>query len=167
MYGYNETTLVKESYAVLSEQGLSISSAESLTAGLFSSELASVPGASQVLKGSVTAYTNEIKQAVLGVSNETLATNGAVSQECALEMAKGAKRLFQTDVAIAFTGVAGPDKVGDQEAGVVKLALVLPDGEERVYALSLSGGRNAVRKRAVKYGYFYLLEELKRRNGSK
>ncbi|MBM7837714.1 nicotinamide-nucleotide amidase [Alkalihalobacillus xiaoxiensis] len=167
LYGYNETTLVKESYAVLSEQGLSISSAESLTAGLFSSELASVPGASQVLKGSITAYTNEIKQVVLGVSNETLATNGAVSEECALEMARGAKRLFQTDVAIAFTGVAGPDKVGDQEAGVVKLALVLPDGEERVYALSLSGGRNAVRKRAVKYGYFYLLEELKRRNGSK
>lgn len=167
LYGYNETTLVKESYAFLVQQGLTIASAESLTAGLFSSELASVSGASQVLKGSVTAYSNDIKESVLGVSKETLTAAGAVSEASALEMARGVKRLFQSDVGIAFTGVAGPDSLEEHEAGTVKIGIVLPSNEERVYSLSLSGGRNAVRKRAVKYGYFYLLEELKRRIGSK
>ncbi len=82
-------------------------------------------------------------------------------------MARGVKRLFQTDVAISFTGVAGPEPLEGHEAGSVIMALVFADGTEKTIVLSLSGGRNAVRKRVVKYGYFHLVEELKRRNGSK
>lgn len=167
LYGYNETTLVKETFLRLQASGLTIASAESLTAGLFSSELAAFAGASDVLKGSVTAYSNELKQQLLHVSSATLASDGAISEACALEMARGVKTLYSSDIAISFTGVAGPGVQEGHEAGTVFLALLLPGGKERVYTLSLSGGRNAVRMRVVKFGYFYLLEELKRSNGSK
>ncbi|WP_078391442.1 competence/damage-inducible protein A [Shouchella patagoniensis] len=167
LYGYDETTLVGEMYAMLKQQGLTIASAESLTAGLFSSELAAVAGASDVLKGSITAYGNDVKESILGVSAATLRNFGAISEECALEMARGVKHLFKSDVAISFTGVAGPESLEGHKVGSVIMALVFADGTEKTIRLSLSGGRNAVRKRGVKYGYFHLVEELKRRNGSK
>ncbi len=167
LYGYDETTLVKEVSRYLDEQGLTVACAESFTGGLFASELVSLPGASSILTGSITAYTEEAKTALLGVSQKTLQDHGVVSEACAAEMAQGIQERLQTDVAISFTGVAGPEKQGDIEPGTVVIGIAFPQQPVRTIPLSLSGGRNAVRMRAVKYGFFYLLDELKRRNGNK
>lgn len=85
---------------------------------------------------------------------------------CSRNGSRNSKKL-RTDVAISFTGVAGPEKQGNLEPGTVVIGIAFPQQPVRTIPLSLSGGRNAVRMRAVKYGFFYLLDELKRRNGSK
>src|SRR5207245_5340088 len=91
-----------------------VACAESLTGGSLAARLSSVPGASGYFKGSAVCYTSEAKQAVLGVSRETLEGPGSVSEECALEMARGARRIFRADIAVALTGVAGPDRQDDK-----------------------------------------------------
>ncbi|MCX5783557.1 MAG: CinA family protein [Elusimicrobia bacterium] len=92
----------------LLKRGLTLAVAESCTGGLISHKITQKAGASAYFKGAVVAYSNEAKQKILGVKKQTLASHGAVSPECALEMARGAKKLFNTDCAIATTGIAGP-----------------------------------------------------------
>ena len=89
-------------------QGKTLATAESLTGGGIGAALTAVPGASAVFKGGIISYTNEVKQALLGVSLETLEVHGAVSCQTAEEMAIGARRLLQADVAVSVTGLAGP-----------------------------------------------------------
>lgn len=102
---------------MLRESGKTISFAESCTGGLLSKMITDIPGSSLVFKGAVVSYANEIKNTVLGVDEEILKTFGAVSKETVLEMLKGCKRVFNTDVAAAVTGIAGPDG-GTQEKPV-------------------------------------------------
>jgi nicotinamide-nucleotide amidase len=106
---------------------LTIATAESLTGGGVAARLASSPGASDVLRGGIVAYTEEVKHQVLGVSRETLDGPGVVSEACAREMASGARRALGADVAIALTGAAGPEPHGGQPPGTVWLALETPD----------------------------------------
>ena len=91
-----------------SQRGLTVSTAESLTAGLIAATIGNIPGASAVLKGGAVTYCDEIKHHVLGVSRETLETQTAVSYACAREMASGARELYGTDIAVSATGYAGP-----------------------------------------------------------
>lgn len=88
--------------------GVTVSTAESLTAGLIASTIADIPGASAVLRGGAVTYCDEIKHGVLGVSRETLDCYTAVSFQTAREMASGSLRLFQSDIAVSATGYAGP-----------------------------------------------------------
>lgn len=90
------------------ERGLTIATAESLTAGLIAATIADIPGASAVLKGGAVTYCDEIKHKVLRVESETLDTQTAVSFACAREMATGARALYDADVAVSATGYAGP-----------------------------------------------------------
>lgn len=92
----------------------SISAAESLTGGLFQAELVKVPGISEVFAGGIVSYQENAKQKVLGVPEHILETYGMVSAECAVAMAERARELFDTQLAISFTGVAGPDPTGEQ-----------------------------------------------------
>jgi PncC family amidohydrolase len=109
---------------LLIEQSLTIAVAESCTGGLIAHQLTNVSGSSAYLVGGVVAYSNEVKERVLGVSHETLSEHGAVSEECAREMARGARRLFDTDVAISSTGIAGPTGGTPQKpVGLVYVAL--------------------------------------------
>lgn len=107
-----------------SECGLTIACAESLTAGMVSSAIADVPGASSVLRGGAVTYVNEIKERVLGVSRESIERYTEVSHQVAREMAKGALELFGSDVAVSLTGFAGPgggtelDPVGTVYLGI-------------------------------------------------
>lgn len=94
---------------LLKARGLTVALAESCTGGLVAHRLTNVPGSSAYLLGGVVSYSNEAKQHVLGVSPDTLRVHGAVSAETALEMARGARRLFGADLAVSVTGVAGPD----------------------------------------------------------
>ena len=102
--------------AQLLEKHYTIASCESLTGGLFASTLAEIPGVSGSLKGGVVTYWTEIKEKVAGVSAETVAEHGVVSAETAFEMAAGTRKLFDVDVAVSFTGNAGPDTMEGKPA---------------------------------------------------
>jgi len=109
---------------------LTLATAESCTGGLIGHRLTNVPGSSDYFSGGIIAYANEVKERVLGVSQQTLETHGAVSAETALEMARGARRLLNTTVAISVTGIAGPGGgTLDKPVGLVYIALAAPDFE--------------------------------------
>lgn len=93
---------------ILRKMGKTIALAESCTGGLVGHLITQVPGSSDYLRGGVIAYSNDAKVQLLGVRRETLDQFGAVSEETAIEMAQGARKLFTADYAIAVTGIAGP-----------------------------------------------------------
>jgi len=108
IYAIGEIEMEEVVGDLLKRKNLTISTAESSTGGLISSRIINVPGASKYMIGSVVAYSNDIKEKILGVKKDTLINYGAVSEETAREMALGAKKLFNTDIALSDTGIAGP-----------------------------------------------------------
>jgi len=104
----NASSPEHELIMMLKEKGLTISTAESCTGGLIAKRLTDIPGSSDVFKGSIVAYSNEIKEKYLDVSKDTLRIFGAVSENTAAEMAASASRNFLTDISISTTGIAGP-----------------------------------------------------------
>ena len=145
-----------EIIARMVDRKLHLAIAESLTGGLLTSAFVDVPGASKVLLGSIVAYQSELKHELLGVSRVLLATQGAVDPEVAAQMAIGVRaRLAQKMglneaqvIGLATTGVAGPESQDGKPAGQVFVAVSMSDGDF-VYPLTLSGGRDEVRKSAV------------------
>ena len=133
--------------------------AESLTGGLLADAFVQVPGASKVLRGSVVAYATDVKHSVLGVEEDLLAQVGPVNPEVALAMAVGAANQLGADVALATTGVAGPDEQDGNAVGTVFIALVTPIGSD-VRALQLSGDRASIRNQAVEEAVSMLEEFL-------
>ena len=89
-------------------RGLKLATAESCTGGLVSDRITNVSGSSEYFPGGIVAYSYEAKASLLEVSWNTLNTHGAVSEEVVLEMARGAKKLFGTDIAVSVSGIAGP-----------------------------------------------------------
>ena len=115
---------------LLRSQGLTLSVAESCTGGLLSHRLTNVPGSSDYFIGGVVAYSYDAKEQVLAVRHDTLYDHGAVSEQTALEMARGARRLFHTDVALSITGIAGPGGgLPDKPVGLTYIALSARDRE--------------------------------------
>ena len=114
---------MKELVQMLKENGMTIGSCESLTAGLFTSRMAEVPGASAVLKGGIVTYHTQIKETVAQVSHEVIRDHGVISAECAREMAEHVRRLLDVDLCVSFTGNAGPDCMEGKPAGTVYCAL--------------------------------------------
>jgi nicotinamide-nucleotide amidase len=159
-YGYEQTTLAKELTKLLVEKGKTISAAESLTGGMFSEQITALDGASQFLKGSIVCYTNEMKAQVLNVSIDTLAKFGAVSEQCAKEMAEQIRKLAKSDIGISFTGVAGPKPHEGQPVGTVFIGIATQGHETQVYKFHFAGTRNGIRVRTVKYGCHYLVKLL-------
>lgn len=122
-----------------------VATAESLTAGLISSRLASVPGASNALKGGLAAYATEVKTSVLRVPEDLVQRHGVISAQCAAAMAVNARTLFDSTWGVAATGVAGPDEQEGRPAGTVFIAVAGPVGV-RVQNLSLRGSRQEIRE---------------------
>jgi len=147
--------------------GLKIAFAESLTGGLISSKLVDVCGASDVLLGGVVSYTNDIKINILGVKKETIDTYTEVSEQCAVEMAEGIRRLTGADIAFSATGYAGDysdhlDGINDDDnmIGTVWFGFSTEDGTE-AFCQFFPGQRDAVRLQAVEFVYDTILSYLR------
>lgn len=134
----------------LRDRGQTLAMAESCTGGRVAARLVDVAGASEVFAGSVVAYSNASKTALLGVDDELLREHGAVSEPVAMAMAAGARDRFQTDLALSTTGVAGPDG-GTAEKPVGTVCFGLATAEElRSWTLQIPDlGREFIRDRAV------------------
>lgn len=136
----------------LREKHLRLATAESCTGGLLSGRITAVSGASEVFDCGVCSYANEIKHRVLGVSEETLSTLGAVSAETAIQMAQGVKRLANADIGASTTGIAGPTGGTDEKpVGLVYVGICANCSKFSVkLLLGESGGsknsRNYIRK---------------------
>jgi len=109
IYGFEEESLAGNLGKMLNIRNMTVSVAESCTGGNISHFFTSNPGSSAYFKGGIVAYSNEIKSKILGIDPEIIAKRGAVSKEVVEAMAFSANRLFNTDFAIATSGIAGPD----------------------------------------------------------
>lgn len=113
---------------LLRERKLTIACAESCTGGLLTSRLTDVPGSSAYVMGSIVSYTNDVKEAQLGVSPEVLRTVGAVSEETARQMAQGVRERLGADIGVGITGIAGPDGgTPEKPVGLVYIAVAGAD----------------------------------------
>ena len=144
------TALEQRLIAVLAERGETVAAAESLTGGLVTAALTSVPGASACVLGGVTAYATALKAALLGVDTGLLAARGAVDGTVAEQMASGIRRLAGADWGLATTGVAGPEAADGHAPGTVFVAVCGPDGAARHVRLALPGDREQVRAATVR-----------------
>lgn len=113
---------------LLAEQGLTLVTAESCTGGLIAHRITNVPGSSAYYLGGFVTYSNEAKQAVLGVRHEILSAYGAVSEETAREMAVGARRELRADLGLSVTGICGPTGgTATKPVGLTYIALAAAD----------------------------------------
>ncbi|MBC6972082.1 competence/damage-inducible protein A [Bacillus sp. Xin] len=159
-YGYNQDFLHNKAIDLLKKKGLTLACAESLTGGLFGNQVTENAGVSSVFKGGVICYHNDVKQHMLQVPVEVLQTVGAVSEQCARYLAENVKAQLKADIGISFTGVAGPDASENKEPGTVFVGLSIKDEPTLVYPLILSGSRQQIRERSVKYGFYHLYKKL-------
>jgi nicotinamide-nucleotide amidase len=145
VFGTDEQKLEEVLGSLLSDRKLHLACAESLTGGGLASRITSIPSASGYFAGGAVTYSPDSKKVVLGVAEETIAEHGTVSEACALEMARGARRVFGADVAVSTTGVAGPDPLEGQPPGTVWVALAA-DGVEEARTFTAPGDRDQVRR---------------------
>jgi len=139
-------------------RGKSLVTAESCTGGGIGAALTAVAGASEVYKGGIISYCNELKQAILGVSSGILETWGAVSEPTAVAMAEGARKLLKADIAVSVTGLAGPggDEFG-HEVGTVFIGFA-DSRKSLAKEYRFSGDRESVRRQAVEEALLLILE---------
>jgi len=150
--GYFVTSEAQRVVDAARAAGLTVGCAESLTGGLVASDIVAIPGASAVFRGGIVAYDSMLKNDLLGVDASSLAREGAVTAEVASAMAEGALTRLGVDVAVATTGVAGPDPdpVSGLAPGVVFIAVAGGGLGTMVRELSLEGDRSEIRERAAR-----------------
>ncbi|MBO5167364.1 MAG: CinA family protein [Lachnospiraceae bacterium] len=141
-----EVVIEKTVADILVARGLTMTCAESCTGGLISARMVNVPGVSEVFKAGFVTYANEAKQKLLGVKEETLIQFGAVSCQTAEEMARGAAKAAEADVAISVTGIAGPDGgTKEKPVGLVYIGCYVK-GDVLVKEYHFNGDRMQVRQ---------------------
>ena len=149
LFSRDERPIEAHVLSLCAARGLTLATAESCTGGMVAARLTSVPGASAVLRGGVVAYADEVKQAELGVAAGLLEEHGAVSPQVAAAMARGARERLGADVAVAVTGIAGPDGgTPEKPVGLVYLHVEGPDGG-RGREFSFPGDRGSIRARST------------------
>lgn len=145
---------------VLLQQRLSVSVAESCTGGLLAGRITDLPGSSAYFKLSVTAYSNDAKVKLLGIPEDVLTKNGAVSEDTAILMARKVRELGGTDLGIGITGIAGPTG-GTKQKPVGLVFIALHRGEETLCVkCQFPGSRDRVRERAVNQTFDLVCEFL-------
>ena len=156
VFGENTDRLEKKVVELIKKLGMNISTAESCTGGMIASRLIDVPGVSEIFKEGIVSYSNDAKMKRLGVKKETLEKYGAVSEETAREMVMG----LDSDVAIATTGIAGPDGgTPEKPVGLVYIGIRVRNDvyiEKRFF----NGDRMKIRERAVSQSLFSLIKIL-------
>jgi nicotinamide-nucleotide amidase len=149
LFARDERTVEEHVLDLCRARGLTLGTAESCTGGLVAARLTSVPGSSDVFRGAVVAYDDEVKTDRLGVSQELLAEHGAVSEPVAAAMAAGAAHALGVDVAVSVTGIAGPGGgTAEKPVGLVFLHAHTPDGG-RGLRIELPGDRDTIRRRST------------------
>ncbi|MCM8821088.1 MAG: CinA family nicotinamide mononucleotide deamidase-related protein [Candidatus Omnitrophica bacterium] len=144
---------------LLKEKKLKIALAESCTGGLAGKLLTDIPKSSEYFQGSFVVYNNILKRRILGVPKTVLKKYGAVSELCALYMAKGAKKKGKADVSISITGIAGPSGgTSEKPVGLVYIGIGLPKNKFHIHRFIFPGNRERIRERAV-YQAFELLRK--------
>jgi nicotinamide-nucleotide amidase len=129
----------------LRDRSETVATAESLTGGLVCATLVDAPGASEVVRGAVVAYTADVKSQILGVDDHTIASNGTVDADVARQMAAGVRLRMGATWGLATTGNAGPDSSEGKPVGTVFIAVAGP-GASSVRELALSGDRDEIRR---------------------
>ena len=154
------TELARNLGALLIQRQWRLSVAESCTAGMIAAAITSVPGSSAYFTGGVIAYSNEIKQRVLGVPGRLLKEKGAVSAETAAAMASGVARLCATECGVGVSGIAGPD--GGSKEKPVGLVFIGIYAREQVqsFEFHFAGDREKIRTEATKAGLRKMVEGL-------
>jgi nicotinamide-nucleotide amidase len=151
IYGEDEDDLAAIVLDVCRTRNLTIGVAESCTGGLLGARLTAISGSSDVLRGGVIAYHNDVKMELLGVNDATLAAHGAVSEEVVREMAAGARRVARTNIGLAITGVAGPTGgTPTKPVGTVWIAADI-DGDTSSALHRMWGDRDEIRQRAAQW----------------
>lgn len=154
--------LIEDIGRELLRMGRTISVAESCSGGMIGMLLTSRPGSSKWFKGGVIAYSNDMKTDVLDVPVEILEENGAVSEEVAVAMARGVRKLTGADYSISVTGIAGPaGGSGEKPVGTVWMA-ILGDRSVMTEKAIFPGGRDSVREKAAEHILEMILDCLKR-----
>lgn len=153
-----DVTLEKAVADLLTANRLSIVTVESCTGGLLAARLINVPGISEVFKAGLVTYANKAKRRLAGVKKSTLDKYGAVSEQTAREMAKGAALLHKADVAVSITGIAGPDGGTEKKpVGLVYIACCVC-GTVTVQEFHFSGNRSKIRESSVSYALSLMRE---------
>jgi len=148
---------------LLRRANLKLAVAESCTGGLLGSTLVDVPGSSEYFLGGVIAYDDSVKVALLGVSPSLIQEHGAVSAQCTLMMAHGARRVTEADVAVSITGIAGPTGARPgKPVGTTYIGLAAP-GIEKVEHFCWSGDRTQNREQSVRAALSMLVDYLSTR----
>ncbi len=162
VYGYDDDTLERIVGQLLNAKQWTLGIAESCTGGAVSARITSVPGSSAYFQGSIVSYSNDVKVSQLGVSPDTLATVGAVSEETIRQMAEGVRKALNTDVGIATSGIAGPDGgTPDKPVGTIWIAVATP-AETRTRLLTLSQYRDQNIQLTTTYLLNLLREQLEK-----
>ena len=164
-YGEGEMQLEDAVAQLLISNQMTISSAESCTGGLIADRLTNVSGSSKYFKGSIVAYSNEIKSSILNINENVIATHGAVSEEVAIAMARAVKNKLKSDIGISTTGIAGPSGGSkDKPVGLVYIGIV-SDQYEKVYKFKFTFNRKTNKlmssQSALNILRIYLLKEVK------
>ncbi len=141
IFAVDDETMESVVLRACAERGWSLGVAESLTGGLIGARLANIPGASETFRGSIAAYATEVKRSVLGVT-----AGSVISAECVSQMAEGAQRVLGCDVAVAVTGVAGPDEQDGQPVGTVWFGVAVPGFATETVTTRLPGDRERIRQ---------------------
>lgn len=150
---------MKNIVEALQMKGYSISTAESLTAGLVSSRICEIAGASKVFKGGAVTYSKEMKCKMLNIQSRIIEEYGVYSNETVIEMAKGISNVCSSDTSIATSGVAGPGSDEGVEAGTVYFCFKILD-EYKTECIVFGGNRNEIRAQAADYAIKRMVELL-------
>lgn len=144
VFGTDDDTMESVVLAMLGQRGWTLGVAESVTGGLMGGRLTNVAGSSRVFRGGVISYASDVKFDVLGVDRGPV-----VSESAAVQMAHGARRVLASDVAIAVTGIAGPDEQDGMPVGTLCIGVVLADGSAHATTTTLPGVRDQMRQMSV------------------
>lgn len=159
------TKIFKKVSKILHESNLSLTSAESCTGGWIAKKMTDLPGSSAVFERGFVTYSNESKQEMLGVKNETLNIHGAVSETVVVEMALGALANSNANIAVAVSGIAGPDGGSEEKpVGTVCFAWCMENEQPLCKTVLFQGNRNQIRKQSVKFAAKGLIKLINGKN---